>query len=92
LRFFASVEGAQIRMASAAWHAAVATVGEREGTQGVTVVGAIDGHGFSRKKIRFGIFGEVSRRRTTLQGKSTKSVITGSTTIAGDVVNQLTPS
>jgi hypothetical protein len=51
LRFFAGVEGTEIRMIGAARHAAAAGVDEGERTQRGTVVGAIGGHEVSRKKI-----------------------------------------
>jgi hypothetical protein len=57
LRFLAGVESAEIRMAVAARHAALAAVGELESTQRDTIVGAIGGHGSLQKEdLDFGIF------------------------------------
>ena len=50
LRVLASVERAEIRMGGAGG-AALAAVGKGEGTQRGTIVGAIGGHGISRKKV-----------------------------------------
>jgi len=50
LRVLASVERAEIRMGGARG-AALAAVGKGEGTQRGTIVGAIGGHGISRKKV-----------------------------------------
>src|SRR5580704_11721897 len=57
LRLLAGVEGAEMRMAVAAWTAAVAAIGERERTQGRAVLGVTSRHG-SLQKERFGILGE----------------------------------
>jgi hypothetical protein len=57
LRFPAGMEGAEIRMAVAAWNAAAAAVDKRERTQGRAVLGAISRHR-SLQKERFGIWGE----------------------------------
>ena len=40
----AGVEGAEVRMAGLAWHAAVAAIGKGERTQRGTVLGVIGGH------------------------------------------------
>jgi hypothetical protein len=45
LGFLAGVEGAEVRMGGTARGAAAAAVGEREETQGGTVLGEISGHG-----------------------------------------------
>jgi hypothetical protein len=54
LRFPAGMEGAEIRMAGAAWHAAAAAIDKRERTQGRAVLGANCGHR-SLQIERFGI-------------------------------------
>jgi hypothetical protein len=65
LCFLAGVKGAEIGMAFAARHTALAPIGKRERTQGRTVLGAIGGHR-SLQKVKFWDFGEVSRRRGAL--------------------------
>lgn len=68
LRFFAGVEGAEIRMAVAARKAALAAIGERESTQGRAVLGVICRHRILQKE-RFEIFGGTSRKRGALLNK-----------------------
>jgi len=63
LRFLASVEGAEVRMAVAARHTALAAIGEGKSTQRGANVGAVCGHGsLQEKDLDFGfILGETSR-------------------------------
>ena len=61
------VERAEMRMAVATGSTAQAAIGNGERTQRGTVLGAIGGHGKSpERKIRFGIFWRVSRKRDAL--------------------------
>lgn len=76
LRFLASMEGAEVGMAVAARHAALAAIGEGESTQRGTNVGAVCGHGSLQKKdLDFGFIGEsLARRGVVLYGKSVPKV------------------
>jgi hypothetical protein len=67
LRFLASVEGAEIRIAGLPRNAAVAAVNKHERTQRRTVLGVVGGHGsLQKERLDFGIFWGVSRRRDAL--------------------------
>ena len=65
LRFLAGVEGAEMRMAVAAWTAAVAATSKRERTQGRAVLCTISGHGSLQKEKIWDFRGNLAGSRRT---------------------------